>query len=431
VPSLDTESKKCSEDPKLSISTPTLNYSEPQWATLPSPEHHYSLEVIKEGQAIDQVDLTSPKKSFILIGRLASCDIHLEHVSISRHHCILQFGTSPDDAMPGWYIYDLGSTHGSFRNKQRVPARQFVRLHVGFVMKFGGSSRLFIVNGPEADQQEEAVRVERQELRKRKTQSEEEMDELEKRPGIARDEKEETKTGEREMEEKEETGINWGMDYGEDDVIDDAVGGEDFELGTMEEREKFYKEDPKKALNNWYEREGFELAYEFAEHGSTFNRKWRCTIELPVDLPTGQCLRSEAVAVNKKEAQVLCALDACRLLDRHGLLRRANNQARKQLKLLKENDFYDSDEDIFLDRTGQLERQREKRRKRIEVRVCNRRGGLMGICRKAGRPRPSPVRRTRCVGWRGNCARRERNSELEKANWPRSSPRIQVVRRTS
>ncbi len=50
------------------------------------------------------------------------------HPSISRVHAILQYGTGPaskrDDgegeeekAIPGWFIYDMKSTHGTFVNK--------------------------------------------------------------------------------------------------------------------------------------------------------------------------------------------------------------------------------------------------------------------------------------------------------------------------
>ena len=37
------------------------------------------------------------------------------------------------------------------------------------------------------------------------------------------------------------------------------------------------------------------------------------------------------------------------------------------LRTLEENDFYDEDEDVYLDRTGQIEEQREKRRLRALV----------------------------------------------------------------
>lgn len=36
-------------------------------------------------------------------------------------------------------------------------------------------------------------------------------------------------------------------------------------------------------------------------------------------------------------------------------------------KTMAENDYYDSDEDVYFDRTGQIEEQRKKRKLRFEV----------------------------------------------------------------
>jgi len=52
-------------------------------------------------------------------------------------------GESPDAS--GFYVYDLGSTHGTYLNKQKVRPRAYCRLRIGQMVKFGGSSRLFIL----------------------------------------------------------------------------------------------------------------------------------------------------------------------------------------------------------------------------------------------------------------------------------------------
>jgi len=83
------------------------------------------------------------------VGRLPGCALALEHPSVSRHHAVLQYrgaGRSPDgpDAA-GFYVYDLGSTHGTFLNKARVPPRTYCRVRVGHGLRFGGSSRLFLL----------------------------------------------------------------------------------------------------------------------------------------------------------------------------------------------------------------------------------------------------------------------------------------------
>ena len=55
--------------------------------------------------------------------------------------------SNSDESSPeaGFYIYDLGSTHGTYLNKQKVRPRAYCRLRVGQMMRFGGSTRLFIL----------------------------------------------------------------------------------------------------------------------------------------------------------------------------------------------------------------------------------------------------------------------------------------------
>ncbi|CAM9453970.1 unnamed protein product, partial [Hapterophycus canaliculatus] len=71
-------------------------------------------------------------------------DVLLEHPSISRKHAILQHGQNGD-----LFLFDNGSTHGCIVNKKKIPSKEFHRLHVGDVMKFGESTRLYALEGPE------------------------------------------------------------------------------------------------------------------------------------------------------------------------------------------------------------------------------------------------------------------------------------------
>lgn len=128
---------------------PPLRYEEPCWGRAP-PDAPYSLEVLKGGAVVDTVPLK--ERSFFVVGRLPGCDVALQHPSISRHHAVLQYRGRPHGGTPaegvgdtGFYVHDLGSTHGTVVNKNKIPPKTFIRLRVGHVLKFGGSTRLFVL----------------------------------------------------------------------------------------------------------------------------------------------------------------------------------------------------------------------------------------------------------------------------------------------
>ncbi|KAM0010187.1 putative peptidylprolyl isomerase [Helianthus debilis subsp. tardiflorus] len=114
-------------------------YTIPSWSEPPC--HNYFLEVLKDGSIIDQLDVH--EKGAYMFGRVELCDFILEHPTISRFHAVLQFNKSG-----GAFIYDLSSTHGTFINKNQVKKKVYVELHVGDVLRFGHSSRLYIFQGP-------------------------------------------------------------------------------------------------------------------------------------------------------------------------------------------------------------------------------------------------------------------------------------------
>jgi hypothetical protein len=69
----------------------------------------------------------------------------------------------------------------------------------------------------------------------------------------------------------------------------------------------------------------------------------------------------------KKDCVTQCALEACRILNAEGVLRQSRSELakRKQEKDWESQDFYDSDEDQFFDRTGDLEKKRLKRMAKV------------------------------------------------------------------
>ncbi|XP_043702106.1 kanadaptin [Telopea speciosissima] len=140
--------REASENPEprpTSDSTPgeapniAVPYTIPLWSEAPC--HPFSLEVLKEGHIIDQFDVS--KKGAYMFGRVDLCDFVLDHPTISRFHAVLQFKKDGDA-----YLYDLGSTHGTFVNKKQVKKMVYTELHVGDVIRFGQSSRLYIFQGP-------------------------------------------------------------------------------------------------------------------------------------------------------------------------------------------------------------------------------------------------------------------------------------------
>lgn len=131
---------------------------------------------MKSGMIIQKFD-SLQEKSFWTFGRLPSNDIFLEHPTISRFHAVLQYrpsdenaGDSDEEEKPetpvdsikkrdidkGYYLYDLSSTHGVFLNKMRIPPKTYIRLRVGHMIRFGNSSRSFLFQGPDEDQEEES-----------------------------------------------------------------------------------------------------------------------------------------------------------------------------------------------------------------------------------------------------------------------------------
>lgn len=126
--------------------------------------------------------------------------------------------------------------------------------------------------------------------------------------------------------------------------------------------------DPKRALTTFFEREGAELSYDVEDRhfGS-----YRCTIKLPIVDELGRSMQAEVEENHCKKKDIInrCILEACRILDEHGVLREGTatsttNSIRVKdvkRKILEENDFYDEDEDTFFDRTGDIEKKRLKR----------------------------------------------------------------------
>ncbi|XP_044231944.1 kanadaptin [Thunnus albacares] len=349
---------------------PPLPYTEPSWGGK-APDDSYSLEILKNGAIVDTVHLTHT--SYFVVGRLPVCDVSLEHPSISRYHAVIQYRGQPGEGQSageerGFYIQDLGSTHGTVVNKNRIPPKTYIRLRVGHVLKFGGSTRLFILQGPDFDEEEESeltVTELRERARKQKAELEKRMmgDGSDNEDDNGEEEENgegKSKKGQSKMS-SEDSGCSWGMD---EEALPEEDENEENPFSTEfhEDQEAAYLKDPKKALQGFYDREGEELEFEYEDksHGS-----WLCRIKLPVDDAMGRQLVAEVTHTGKKkDAAVQCCLEACRMLEARGLLRQEAVSRKRKKKNWEDEDYYDSDDDTFLDRTGTVERKRQERMKK-------------------------------------------------------------------
>jgi pSer/pThr/pTyr-binding forkhead associated (FHA) protein len=232
----DMEVENVKEKPALNQDVPPLPYKIPEWSKKPSDDYYF--EILKNGRSSTTDKF---RQEVITFGRLPVCDISLEHQSISRYHAVIQF---KEDGSK--YIYDLGSTHGTYLNKTLVAKNHYLRLRVGDMLRFGASSRLFVLQGPE-----EAQPV------------------VNAAPKAQPDE------------------ISWGMG-GQDAFEGDEWAGKDLVLGMVDrstiEEDAYYLKDPRKALTLWLENKGAELEIAIQEDEDAEASTFTARIELPVPL---------------------------------------------------------------------------------------------------------------------------------------------------
>lgn len=152
----------------------------------------------------------------------------------------------------------MGSTHGTWLNKRQIPPKVYSRVRVGHVFKFGVSTRLFVLQGPEEDQEAESelTVTELIELKKKRESCVnviEDQDTFNSSVGLAKI------PGDLRLQSSSSDGIDWGM--GEDAQEDENPLAENPFAVIDEDHEELCLDDPKKTLKGWFEREGYELEY--------------------------------------------------------------------------------------------------------------------------------------------------------------------------
>ncbi|KAG0260752.1 hypothetical protein BG011_001649 [Mortierella polycephala] len=132
-----------------------LKYNEPPEARKPSKR--WRLYVFKGDKEIDLLHIH--RQSAFLFGRDRNVvDVPIDHPSCSKQHAVLQFrqivetdalGQAKRTTKP--FIIDLESSNGTFVNGAQIPATRYYELKLSDVIKFGASTREFVLLHDSAD----------------------------------------------------------------------------------------------------------------------------------------------------------------------------------------------------------------------------------------------------------------------------------------
>lgn len=126
-----------------------IKYAEPPEAK--KPRRRWRLYPFKGETALPTLHIH--RQSAFLIGRDRKiCDIAVDHPSCSKQHAALQYRLVPyerEDGSTGKrvrpYVIDLESANGTFINNNQIEPKKFVELIEKDVIKFGFSSREYVL----------------------------------------------------------------------------------------------------------------------------------------------------------------------------------------------------------------------------------------------------------------------------------------------
>lgn len=136
-----------------------VKYSEPAEAR--KPKTKWRLYVFKGNEELPILYIH--RQSAYLLGRDRKvADIPLDHPSCSKQHAALQYrlvdytkadGSAGRRVTP--YVIDLGSANGTFVNNNKIESQKYVQLLEKDVLKFGFSSREYVMLHDQSKEQEE------------------------------------------------------------------------------------------------------------------------------------------------------------------------------------------------------------------------------------------------------------------------------------
>ncbi|XP_056142545.1 smad nuclear-interacting protein 1 isoform X2 [Lampris incognitus] len=126
-----------------------IKYNEPPEARI--PKRRWRLYPFKNDEPLPVMYIH--RQSAYLLGRQRKiADIPIDHPSCSKQHAVFQYrlvevtradGTTGRRVKP--YIIDLGSGNGTYLNNQRIEAQRYYELKEKDVLKFGFSSREYVL----------------------------------------------------------------------------------------------------------------------------------------------------------------------------------------------------------------------------------------------------------------------------------------------
>ncbi|KAG1150094.1 hypothetical protein G6F37_000374 [Rhizopus arrhizus] len=126
-----------------------LKYNEPPEAA--KPKQKWRLYVFKGKEQVDLLHIH--RQSSYLIGRdRVVADIPIDHPSCSKQHAVIQYRQMDEKDENGKlqkitkpFIIDLEATNGTFLNGEQIPSTRFVELKATDVLKFGSSTRDYVL----------------------------------------------------------------------------------------------------------------------------------------------------------------------------------------------------------------------------------------------------------------------------------------------